>query len=578
MKVSTLRQISKFINNLIKCGYDGNTDLEILLADMGYTTLPDNLTNILTRACGCEHGILQLPQFAGVGFSVRNKKMSDALCNTITTTTDIEKLITICDELCIISLTNFIIWLNKPLPRIMDNHIVNYSYGQSCEIASYNTGYKVLGNTKYACTYDDSSNIDILPNCIKNGLYIKNIRYRPRTAYLINAMHITDIEEIDIDYCDDPSKNNLINLNLRTIKSMKLQICMNKYMVYPEISYIMTILPSLESVEINGIEESCAQYHKSDSLYIPILHTVKSLSISHYGLNNIIRDLFGKIRKLTISHCSVNSNDIIPDTVKWLRIVGTNINDAAIRTCTKIKYLNISDRNGITTCAPFAKTLKHLILQCATTMSDDGLALCTNLKILDVHSNNNITTCAPFADSLVVLRADRSCGVCDDGLKLCSKLTTLYAFDNPRIGTCTPFARSLTFLDAGGNCGIGNNGLKLCSKLKILRARDNPNITTCDPFANSLETLDASSHCGLGDNGLKLCTRLKYLDASSNPAITTCVPFASTLMHLFAWNCNKYRLCGITDEGIKSCTKLIELNSTDNVNITLKLPIIYNGE
>jgi len=574
MKVFVLRRISKFIDKLIRCGYNGNTDLEILLADMGYTDLPGNFANILTSARAYEHDIM--PQLVGDSYFVRT------VGNTITTTTNIKNLITICDELCITSLTNFIIWLNKPLPRTIDNHIINYDDRQCSAIYAYNMGYKVLHGAKYTCTSNQTALMHVLPNSIQNGLYIKDMSCRIITKHLVESLPITDIEKIDIDFWHG-LRNDLIKLNYKTIKGMELRISAETSFDNGSCSAIrdiISLLPSLNFFEINGGDNliKYPRYHKSQISTNVCRHTIKSLSFVFYAPNGIMNELFGKIRELSLSYCIVNQNDIIPDTVKRLNIIDTKIDDAAIGACTKIKYLNIMGTNSITTCAPFAKTLKHLVLLHTTTMGDAGLALCTNLKILYAMNNHSITTCTPFANSLVVLHADYNCGVGDDGLKMCSRLMTLHAYNNSKIRTCAPFARSLTSLGAGGNCGIDDDGLKLCSKLTMLDARDNPKITTCDPFANSLETLYASSCCGLGDDGLKLCTKLKCLNAAYNSKITTCAPFASMLTHLFAWSTDIGNECGITDEGIKLCTKLIKLSSDGNDNITLKLPIIYNGE
>jgi len=570
MKISALRQISTFIDTLLDSGYDGDTDITTLLADMEFTTLPDNLINILTFICTHKQNISQITE----------TNEYRIIC-TMIATTDIEKLITISDELCIIDLTKLIISLNNPLPRTMNNHIINYNcndWGQH-KIKPYNTGYKISCQTKIIFN-NDPSFMNILENCIQNGLYIKNIGHTAATRYLIDTMQITDIEGLDIDFWhyqkDYDYTKNLIGSNLKTIKSVKVRVRNAPNSIIHD---IVSSLPSLESVEICGNYYNHIQNHELK--YSIVSHKIKSFTISGWVLNGIACELFKNVEELNISHCNASPNDIIPSTVKKLYINHTNITNAMISTCTKIKYLDIFNNNGITTCAPFGRTLKHLRLDMTASVKNIGLISCTNLKILHVNNNDNITTCAPFARSLKKLYADDRCGIDNHGLKLCSKIVMLSANNNYKITTCAPFAKSLVVLLANDQCGINNNGSKLCSKLRVLNANNNPRITTCAPFANSLEKLHACDSCGICDGGLKLCSRLKYLDASCNYKITTCNLFAKTLLYLHAdsrgvsWAGHSFN-CGITDSGINMCTKLIKLDKFNNDGITLNLPIIYN--
>jgi len=568
MKVSTLRRISKFINNLITSGYDGNTDITTLLADMEFTTLPDNLINILTYIS--EYEQLAPPI-----------KITDQYPDiyTMITTTDIEKLIMISDELCIDQLTNLIIHINHPLRRIMDNYIINCNGLYA--IQTYNTGYKVLPDPIYTYKHDDST----MPirNCIKNGLYLKNIYYNKHRKNFIDTLSITDVEKINTDFWyfyPYPDKKEMLWLNSKTIKNAKFDLSTHQCNLV--IRNIVSFFPSLETIEIvvmpGGYDHG---YDIPNDKPSTMSRRIKSLKILHCALNGIIHESFKNIKELDISHCKAGPKDIIPCTVKKLRIEDTNIDDAMISACTNIKYLNISGNSDITTCAPFAKTLKHLRLTRTAAIKDTMIALCTNLKILDVSYNPNITTCAlNVAGSLTKLYADgENCGICDDTLKLCSKLVILKANNNRRITTCDSFAKSLIQLYAGDLCGIGDDGIKSCLKLKTLCANNNRKIMTCVPFAKSLEILDASGRCGIRDNGLILCSKLKYLNASHNSNITTCAPFAKTLLHLVAYNdryFNGYNNCGIDDDGIKLCTRLIKLEKFNDNRITLKLPIIYD--
>jgi len=583
MKISTLRRISKFIHILIESGYDGNTDITTLLSDMGIATLPDNLINILTYIYECERSEQ----------GVRQKDTSNtnvtSTIYTMITTTDIEKLITISDELCISRLTNIIVSLslNNPLHRTMDNHVINYDnrhdFMKQNVVRAYNVGYKVLCDREFVFEGIKCATINILENCIQNGLYIKNICYDSYTRLAIDAIPITDVEGIDIDFWylrkqNDMNKKTLVESNFKTIKSVTLRISDDAFS--PLIHDVISSLPFLETIKIDGSYFN-TKFNTNNIIpkYPNVQHRIKLLEIRNYTLNNVVCELFGNIKELYVKDCDIDTKSIIPHSVKTLIIDNTDIDDSMIKTCTNIRYLRISKNSDITTCAPFAKTLKSLRLS-STAIKDVGIASCTNLRTLYLNNNPTITTCEPFAKSLTKLDVNYTCGIDDNGLKLCSKLVVLNVNDNQKITTCAPFAKSLIQLYASSACGVGDDGLKSCLKLKILYANYNHKITTCVPFANSLETLHATCTCGINDDGLKLCSKLKYLDASFNPNITTCNPFANTLLYLVAL-CRLITsyptVCGITDNGIKLCTKLIHLDKDGNLGITLKLPIIYDG-
>jgi len=266
------------------------------------------------------------------------------------------------------------------------------------------------------------------------------------------------------------------------------------------------------------------------------------------------------------------------------------INDDALSLCTEIEELYISCNNIITTCTPFAKSLKKLCAIIHTNenydtidgcknrgLTDAGLVLCTNIEILCATDNINITTCAPFAKSLKILFADGHCGITDDGLSSCTIIKRLHAQCNAKITTCVPFAQTLKILDItkyyihDTTYGITDTGLSSCTKICDLNARDNKYITTCTPFAKSLKKLDASNYyttdasiwCGISDVGLSSCSIICELNANDNPGITTCAPFAKSLKILHA-----SELCGISDAGLSDCIAIEKLYATNNSKIT----------
>jgi len=229
-------------------------------------------------------------------------------------------------------------------------------------------------------------------------------------------------------------------------------------------------------------------------------------------------------------------------------------------------------------------------------INDTHLLQCINIMILDANNNPYITTCGPFAHSLRILFADGLCGITDAGLEKCMHIEELHANDNKRITTCDPFAHSLRILHADLRCGITDIGLLHCTNLVILRAHANINITSCTPFASSLRELLAetlpnteykkctyletlyvidrvtisntqfptylanlyASDSSITDTMLKNNNCIKSLDVSKCNSITTCEPFAASLCVLHA------RKSGITDAGLKKCINIKELHTGHN--------------
>jgi len=266
------------------------------------------------------------------------------------------------------------------------------------------------------------------------------------------------------------------------------------------------------------------------------------------------------------------------------------IGDAELQCCTKIKKLYAINNPYVTSCNPFCKTLKVLHVThdwdkhdrdkyVCSKMGDIGLQLCIHIKELNASANKLITTCVPFAHTLRTLIADKESGICDDGLKMCNRLRKVNFSNNEYVTTCAPFAKSLEVLIITGSRGkIRDDGVASCSKIKHLNVSDNPHIHTCNPFAKTLKILSVSSSTkklvnhtcgfgndGFGNDGLKLCTNIKHLSIYGNKRITSCEPFAGSLETLIA------HASLITDEGIFRCTKLKRLSITDT-RITTIMP------
>jgi len=240
------------------------------------------------------------------------------------------------------------------------------------------------------------------------------------------------------------------------------------------------------------------------------------------------------------------------------------INDDHIQYCTFLTTLTIHDTDcKITTCAPFAKSLKVLSAINYSHFGDEILRSCTSIVELYAKDNHRITTCAPFANSLEILDASSYCGIGDDGLTSCRFIKNLIASNNIKITTCNPFANSLKILKASGNCGIADISIVSCHNIKELYVYANRKITTCAPFAKSLKLLSAPYNHGICDNSISSCYSLECLIATNNPMITTCAPFAKSLKRLFASGDR----CGITTKEVLLCKFLIQLYANGNDKI-----------
>jgi len=246
------------------------------------------------------------------------------------------------------------------------------------------------------------------------------------------------------------------------------------------------------------------------------------------------------------------------------------ITDEGLTKCKNLTSLNSTCNLTITNYKPFSKSLRMLYVERFWRQGQNkNLEICNAIEKFYACDNDDITTCEPFAHTLRVLHAELSCTISDSGIKKCYNIEKLYADDNANITTCAPFAHSLRTLFARNTCGITDNGLKLCINIRILCADDNIKITTCAPFAASLRALSASAirgnrKCGITDAGLLRCAYLEELNASCNSNIITCGPFSRTLRKLDASG----QKCGITNKEIDRCTALKALRAQDNAKIS----------
>jgi len=331
---------------------------------------------------------------------------------------------------------------------------------------------------------------------------------------------------------------------------------------------------------ISNIEERNARYNYNPKKCRPIKSILRELfcidqqSRTDDGLSGCTT-----IEELDVTH-EYEITTCAPFATSLRKLIANNnwtdslqLRDNGLQSCTSITYLSVSGNNNITTCAPFAKSLRELHVRHGGGLCDEGISMCTLIEIFDVASNKYITTCAPFAKSLRELYISGNCGLRDEGISMCTSIKILDISSNPYITTCAPFGSSLRKLIACWNDrGISDAGLCSCTSLTYLNANYNSRITTCAPFAKTLKILFVSSNggifaptCSMTDAGLSLCDAITLLNASGNNKITTCAPFAQTLTILIARGS-----CGITNRGISTCTSITHLYCADNDNITIK--------
>ena len=233
-----------------------------------------------------------------------------------------------------------------------------------------------------------------------------------------------------------------------------------------------------------------------------------------------------------------------------------------------VKEISIAYKN-LKKCGQFTLSLHTLSLHDCE-IDDNTLAKCTSLTSLDLSSLCEITTCAPFAKSLRRLRIIEIVHFNYDSIMRCMAIGELHASENRFIKTCQPFARSLRILFANDDCGIGDRGLESCTLIEILSADDNLKITSCDPFAKTLRILSACKpnlyslppSNGISDKGLTLCANLQALYAINNRGITTCAPFAKSIIAVSVAGYS-----GITSDELRRCTSLRHVYAANNKKI-----------
>jgi len=395
--------VSAFIDKLIENGYE-YTDLSILLNDINIHDDDNNVATIFALLrCGY----------------VVDRKLVQIIA---TAKISIDRILFICDELAAYDIVYGIIRLGKLLNSISEDQIINYTKSNRANyfdmIHAHCIGYKI-----------------IMPdNLVRNTFYNGNLINDIITAYN-NGLYSQHIMLHGIELCNcDITKNNIYS------KIMKDEIIE------------ATIIPN---------------------------YTANNLQIGQFVLN--VMGLFPDIKKMHVHCVRENSHDksticVCDNTLRLVQNIEsltTNcIDQQILNMFVNLTHLDASHNNCITTCEPFAKTLRVLDASFST-LDDRGLKLCTNIKHLTARNNKNITTCRPFPN-LRFLDASESC-IDDYGLIMCTRIRKLIiceSYSGRKITTCAPFASTLKILCVGNSSTITTTGLSACTKLKVIHCND----------------------------------------------------------------------------------------------------------
>ena len=371
MAISSISTTSQFARTLITHGYDHDTPLSTFLSHLDlYDITTDNINDIITLL-----------------LVSKSKKISEIIVKI-----GINKSITICDELHATQQIHHILH-TRITNTSMSNDIIN---GHSKRILTEcSRGYRLL------CKNHRIANCDSLQNALLNGVYLTTYKFYTKLCKK------STYRVINSQYHD----NNVVKSAFADVSTVILCDAYNKI-------YIKTI---------NIDDDHCDK--------IQIVPQPDELK------------LFGKFEKMIAKNNIMLPEYPMPDSLIEVRIPCED------------------------------EYLKYSIVRKSIANRDITLSLCNNIRVLNASNNPIITTCKPFAVSLRILYADTKCGICDAGLMLCKRIKLLDASDNPRITTCDPFATSLVKLFARDRCRINDECIYLCVRLKFLCAANNPRIT-----------------------------------------------------------------------------------------------------
>jgi len=513
------------------------------------------------------------------------------------TNTDAKSTLLILDKLAMSDAINAII-NSHAAPS--DTQIINHTLSNNQIIIAHTQKYNVLNNDTITAIPTNMNNLRIKKMIVRGySLKNKDLPNLPK-----------NIEELDIQHClkittCTPFATTLRKLSISSndtnIDDKSLSKCTAIEHLHitsntPKISTCAPFAKSLKTLSISKVYYEGKDNDGDFSYYADYRYRYHDTTETQKYYYEMTDDGLSKCTSLTElnihRNIRVTTCDPFARTLRKLIISDTRgLSDIGLAQCNAIEELNINNTCKITTCAPFAKSLRKLSARNCS-MANNGIRDCASIEELDISGNINITTCEPFAKSLKVLRANSlafgcySCNLTDAGLKFCTSIEELNISYNLKITTCEPFAKSLRKLYACGDAVISSNkymmgdtGLVSCNQIVELYASYNQYITTCAPFAKSLKKLVAEGKkCGITDDGLRQCINIELLDTHGNTKITTCAPFAKSLRMLNTYHTTAIAFYpaifewSIPNSGLNLCTSITKLNISNNDKISTCAP------
>ena len=174
-------------------------------------------------------------------------------------------------------------------------------------------------------------------------------------------------------------------------------------------------------------------------------------------------------------------NKSFSDSIRELNIYGRCTNNYTdIQFCKNVTLLNIGNDACIHKKILFPATLRVLNTSRSysytlerdyyTAKEYDQICMqtCVSLEELNADNNPNITSCEPFAQSLRKLSAQGLCGISDNGLSTCNRITDLNIWDNRRITIRGPYITSLVRLKTNNINNISIIKSKFVKKMILI--------------------------------------------------------------------------------------------------------------
>jgi len=470
--ISTFKDISHLIKCIIECGYDQHTKLGVLLAQLGMHYSEKDVSILLTTK-------------------------NDTIFQKVLTQLGIHDSVTISDELSAPTIIRKILTTAIPLTAMSD-HIINWKYTQYYDeyngtyLVALSHGYKLLLNHtschtyKYDCeeqynpdfySHDCTvANSEYLYNALLNGALINKYIIKARDTF-DEYMH----DKIITDSCAEAKylvlHNNYIEYYgkylrckrngdytdtieyLKLFRNIRVMIDTdNDTLLYHHLPH--DVLDTLEILNMHWDRDNAYIWSLGGgyfdlpymdrhmiNLYTERQHEYNSDGDEWSQYDKKINDAIIKLEERVISHPRHANINIIPHY-------------------TKLKILNVSHNPYITTCEPFAKTLRELYIDgemCG--VDNDGMMLCDKLRVLSINYNRRISDCNSSGKTLVELYAHNS-DLRDWGLSSCTRLKYLDPTYSRNITECAPFAKTIKYVATYEKIYISNAKLLLCKKLE----------------------------------------------------------------------------------------------------------------